>query len=54
MKQSPVTLHTFRCTTCGAVMTLPKKLGRLHRSGHVKTMYCYVCRRVRDFTEEAA
>jgi len=34
----------FACEECGTKVVAPKKNGRTHR-GHVKHMYCHVCRK---------
>lgn len=42
-------IRHFKCPICSTEITAPKlsKTGY----GHVKTMYCYVCRADRDFVQ---
>lgn len=42
-------LRTFRCPECGAELTAPKN--KPTPVGHIKTMYCPVCRAERDFEQ---
>ena len=43
-------LRYFKCPWCGAIATAPRTHGNTH-SGHVKTMWCYVCKCSRDFVQ---
>ena len=43
-------LRYFKCSWCGAIATAPRTHGKTH-AGHVKTMWCYVCKRERDFVQ---
>lgn len=43
-------LRYFKCPVCGAILTAPRRHGHTH-PGHVKTMYCFVCRQERDFVQ---
>jgi transcription elongation factor Elf1 len=36
-------IRSFVCTVCGNKATFPKYLGKT-KAGHVKTVYCYVCK----------
>lgn len=40
-------LRYFKCPICGAVNTAPKTEGLTHK-GHIKTMYCFMCKRETD------
>ena len=40
----------FRCPVCGAETPAPCTR-RKTLPGHIKTMYCYVCRETRDFEQ---
>lgn len=42
-----VQLRTFVCLSCGAKVTLTKRLGKT-KAGHVKTTWCYRCKAVTD------
>ena len=44
LRKSYWTLRYFECPNCGIIVTAPKTDGRSH-SGHIKTMYCYVCKK---------
>lgn len=39
----------FRCPECGELMTAPKK--RNTAIGHIKTMWCWRCKEMRDFVQ---
>ena len=39
----------FRCPTCGTEMVAPKM--RKTAKGHIKTMWCWKCRDMRDFVQ---
>ena len=42
-------MRQFCCVVCGAVVPATKTYHRgLTRNGHIKTMYCYRCRKVTD------
>lgn len=41
--------RTFKCLSCGCIRQAPKK--RQTQIGHIKTMYCPVCKAVRDFEQ---
>ena len=43
-------LRYFKCPVCSAMLTAPKKYGITH-TGHIKTMYCFVCGTERDFVQ---
>ena len=43
-------LRYFKCSWCGAIATAPRTHGKTH-AGHIKTMWCYVCKRERDFVQ---
>jgi transcription elongation factor Elf1 len=42
-------IRRFKCPECGCEVTAPKmsKTG----NGHIKTMYCVICREKRDFVQ---
>lgn len=43
-------LRYFRCPVCGTVSTAPKTDGWSH-TGHIKTMWCWVCKAERDHVQ---
>lgn len=43
-------LRYFKCPECGTVTTAPKTDGLSH-VGHIKTMWCYVCKADRDHVQ---
>ena len=45
-----VIVRTFVCPVCGAVVPATKTQG-ITVAGHIKTMWCYSCREVRDFLQ---
>lgn len=36
----------FRCIRCGSIADAPKKKSRRTSLGHIKSMYCYICKMV--------
>ncbi len=42
--KQPYIMRQFRCTACGYVMIAAKQRRFATRTGHVKHMYCPVCR----------
>lgn len=49
-KRRGFTVRHFRCPECGASVAAAKGKCRTGQ-GHIKTMYCYVCKRDRDFVQ---
>lgn len=43
-------MRRFRCPECGTMMSAAK-VERRATKGHVKTMYCWVCKGDRDFVQ---
>ena len=48
-KQRKFINRYFKCPECNTVISAPKKLSMASEKGHIKTMYCYICKRKRDF-----
>jgi len=46
----PIMLRRFECPICGLKLSACKKDG-VTGKGHVKTMWCTVCRSERDFVQ---
>lgn len=42
---------TLICSCCGLKMTIPRPKGQKRKEGHIKTMYCAMCKEKRDFIE---
>lgn len=42
---------TLICQACGLKMTIPRPKGKRRKEGHIKTMYCAMCKDKRDFVE---
>lgn len=57
-----MTLSDLYCEKCGLKMTVPRQRGNTREKGHLKTMYCVICKvetqflevRQRDYTIENA
>ena len=47
MGRKGVFIREFKCPKCGALMYAPKK--RQDKLSHIKTMWCWGCKAVRDF-----
>lgn len=39
------------CPECGNTQSIQRRSNRRKRSGHIKTIYCYICRRRTDHVE---
>lgn len=42
----------LRCTVCGGTFPIQRRASRKRPKGHVKTMWCPWCKRVRQFREK--
>lgn len=42
---------TLICPVCGLRMTIPREARRKRKEGHIKTMFCGICRTDRNFVE---
>ena len=51
VKRSKRFYSSLICPTCGLVMTIPRRASRKRKEGHIKTMYCGICKDTRDFIE---
>lgn len=50
MRKSTVSyIRRFKCSVCGADASAPK-LSKTS-NGHIKTMYCHICKQEREFTQ---
>lgn len=52
MKKQPVVYSDLLCTVCEQQLTIPRKVGRQHKPGHVKHMYCPGCKTKSPFEEK--
>lgn len=41
----------MKCTRCGGNFPIRRKLGRLRKRNHIKTMYCPWCKQVTQHKE---
>ena len=46
-----VTERVFKCPVCGSITIAYKKSSRRTAANHVKTMWCYKCKKGEDFTQ---
>ena len=44
-------LREFCCPVCCEIILIPKSSGRMTGIGHMKTMWCWKCRTIRDFIQ---
>lgn len=42
---------SLKCPKCGLIMTIPRRESSKRKEGHIKTMYCGICKETRDFIE---
>ena len=50
-KKSKRFYSTLICKECGLRMTIPRKACSKRKEGHIKTMYCGICKKKTDFVE---
>lgn len=43
-------IRYFKCSSCGTIVTASKYRNRT-ANGHIKTMYCYICREDKEFVQ---
>lgn len=48
------TTSNMHCKECGAIMPIPRQVCHKRKKNHIKTMYCYRCKKETDFVEERA
>ena len=41
----------FVCPDCGTIISIPRKKGDQHPTGHIKHMHCYKCKETTGFVE---
>lgn len=46
-----ITQAWVRCLFCGNVNEIQRSKGKLKKSGHIKHMYCPICREIRPHEE---
>lgn len=44
MKKRSMKERVFKCETCGNKMIAYKRAGRNTSQGHIKHMYCFICK----------
>lgn len=49
--RSPPIIRQFRCPECGEIVPATKRSDRKTPPGHVKTMWCFRCKKQRDFLQ---
>ena len=51
MRKTSFLLSSLKCQECGNEISIPRRLDRVRKKGHIKTMYCPYCQKERDFEE---
>lgn len=51
MKKVSKVGRRFKCPCCGTVMTMPKSQSYMTKEGHIKTFWCYVCKKNMNFVQ---
>ena len=51
---APLYLAKTRCTVCGEIFMLWRQQSRRKKAGHIKHVYCWVCRAITAHAELAA
>lgn len=44
-------ISRFVCSDCGTIIPLPRNHGRMRKKGHIKDLYCPVCKVVKKCEE---
>ena len=44
-------ISELKCQECGELMYVPRFKGRKRKDGHIKTMYCWKCKKITQHTE---
>ena len=52
MKKKPMTYSCFICTNCGNTYFLGRDKGKQRKNGHIKDLWCPVCKEVTKHIEE--
>lgn len=50
MKKRSVWLRRFKCNECGTIITAPKRADKLNKQEHIKTIWCYYCSKLTEFS----
>ena len=51
MKKKVMYYSTLHCKECNLLMVIPRPVSHKRPEGHIKTMYCAVCKKETDFIE---
>jgi hypothetical protein len=51
MKRRSMAISMLVCGVCGSRFFVPRSRAKLREKGHIKDIYCYVCKEVTKFTE---
>lgn len=51
-KRSSRVYSTLICKRCGLHMSIPRRNSQKRPEGHIKTMYCGICKSIQDFVED--
>lgn len=52
MKRTKVVISYLKCSVCGYVASVPRKIGKQRENNHIKDMYCPFCKKVEKFKED--
>lgn len=44
-------MRYFKCPICSTILTASKTMKRMTNKGHIKTLYCPICKETRDFVQ---
>ena len=51
MRRKAMYYSTLYCKECNSKMIIPRPVNHKRPEGHIKTMYCYKCKKETDFIE---
>lgn len=51
MRKQKYVISYLRCQECGEIMPIPRLISAQRENNHIKTMWCWKCKKERDFIE---
>ena len=51
MRKREYIISELKCPVCGQIMTVPRYKSAKREKGHIKTMFCPICKKKRQFRQ---
>lgn len=51
MKKTHYKISEYSCPDCGTIFPIPRKRGKIRGKGHIKDLWCPMCKGVKKFKE---